>query len=49
MEEDKDNKDEKETENHDNKHNKDENNLQPLTNDNLVIVGEHARHLLDGA
>ena len=39
--------DEEERDNDDNKHNKDNNNLQPLTNDDLTIVGERTRRLLD--
>ena len=44
-----DDEDEEETDNHVNKHNKDDNDLQPLTNNDLAIVGECARRLLDGA
>ena len=43
------NEDEEETDDDDNEHNEDNDNLQPLTNDDLAIVGERARHLLDGA
>ena len=46
-EEDKDNKDKEETHDHNDKHDKDNNNLQPLTNDDLTIVGERTRRLLD--
>ena len=41
-------KDEEETDNQNNKHNEDDNNLRPLTNDDLAIAGECARRLLDG-